>query len=305
MNMDNHYNCIYMYINKINNKRYIGQTIDFNRRHKEHINTSYNKNQKGYNSPFHKAIRKHNINNFDVIILRENLSNQCLLDLYECYYIKKYDTLAKNKNGYNVSDGGYGGNKLAGKTEEEKEKIFNDEKRNKKISDALKGVPKTKEHKEKQSEIMKNKYKHNKHHMYGKHLSEETKQKIRDAHKGKTCAEETKQKISKSNKNRKFSDDHKEKISEQLKGKNKSKKSIEKRIKTIKEKDLLKGKNNPRARKVDQYDLNGNLIKIWDYAKQVSKELNINYITLNDYLNGRRKTNEYKGYIWKYHEEIE
>ena len=30
----NHYNCIYLYINKINNKKYIGQAKDFNKRHK-------------------------------------------------------------------------------------------------------------------------------------------------------------------------------------------------------------------------------------------------------------------------------
>lgn len=31
----NHFNCIYMYVNKINEKKYIGQTNNFNRRKKE------------------------------------------------------------------------------------------------------------------------------------------------------------------------------------------------------------------------------------------------------------------------------
>ena len=39
------------------------------------------------------------------------------------------------------------------------------------------------------------------------------------------------------------------------------------------------------------------------WNNRFDEELNINYITLNDYLNNRRKTNEYKGYIWKYYEE--
>ena len=29
--MNNHYNCIYMYINKINGHKYVGQVINFNR----------------------------------------------------------------------------------------------------------------------------------------------------------------------------------------------------------------------------------------------------------------------------------
>lgn len=35
--MDNYYNCIYMYINKVNGKRYVGQAKDFVQRHKGHI----------------------------------------------------------------------------------------------------------------------------------------------------------------------------------------------------------------------------------------------------------------------------
>ena len=35
-----------------------------------------------------------------------------------------------------------------------------------------------------------------------------------------------------------------------------------------KHKDKYSGKNNPKARKIAQYDKSGNLIKIWDYIKQ-------------------------------------
>ena len=57
---ENYYNCIYMYINKINNKKYIGQAKNFNKRHKQHIKQSSNKNNKNqYNLPFHNAIRKY------------------------------------------------------------------------------------------------------------------------------------------------------------------------------------------------------------------------------------------------------
>ena len=39
--------------------------------------------------------------------------------------------------------------------------------------------------------------------------------------------------------------------------------------------ESLKGENNHQAKKVVQYDKQGNLIKIWDYIKQVEKELKI------------------------------
>ena len=110
--MENHYNCIYMYVNKINGKKYIGKAKDFNNRKSSHIYTSKNKNNRAYNCPIHKAIRKYGIENFDIIIIKENLKTQCLLDLYECYYIKKYNTL--DRNNYNASDGGNGGNPYAG-----------------------------------------------------------------------------------------------------------------------------------------------------------------------------------------------
>jgi len=59
--------------------------------------------------------------------------------------------------------------------------------------------------------------------MYGKHHSEEAKQKIRNFHNGKNLSEETKLKISLSNKGRNQSEEQKRKISEAHKGKIKTK----------------------------------------------------------------------------------
>ena len=131
-----------MYTNKINGKRYIGQAKDFNKRHRYHKNAMTNKKNKDYNQPIHRALRKYGLDNFEVEILKENLSTQCLLNFYECYYIKKYDLLCKNNKGYNVSEGGSNGNSFAGQTEEERKE------RCKKISDAAKGRKHSEETKE-------------------------------------------------------------------------------------------------------------------------------------------------------------
>lgn len=52
----------------------------------------------------------------------------------------------------------------------------------------------------------------------GVHLSEETKEKIRQANLGKKLSEETKRKCSEANKNKVFSEETRKKISEALKG---------------------------------------------------------------------------------------
>ena len=213
--MDNHYNCIYMYINKINGKYYIGKAKNFNNRHSSHIYASKNKNNRAYNYPIHKAMRKYGIENFNIIILKENLKTNCLMDLYECYYIIKYNSLSRNN--YNASSGGNGGNPYAGKTKEEIDKIRN------KISASEKGRIITEEHRKKIGESNKGKHNHN-------------------------------------------------------------------------------GKNNPNAKRVAQYDLDGNLIKIWDYAKQAEEELGINHCNISMCCKCKRKSAG--GFIWKYEKDV-
>lgn len=86
---------IYAHICKINNKVYIGQTLQkLNRRFR---------NGKGYiwNIDFWNDICKYGWNNFEhKIICSCNLDSA---DDLEKYYIKKYNS---NKNGYNVTTGG-------------------------------------------------------------------------------------------------------------------------------------------------------------------------------------------------------
>ena len=191
--MENYINCIYMYINKINEKKYVGQTVDFNRRHKQHIKAvESNKDDYDKNTAIHRAMRKYGINNFEIIILKQNLNSQEELNYWECFYIKEYNTLCKNGMGYNLSSGGSYGNPYAGKTEEEMKEI------SKRKSESRKGMVFTEEHKKHISENshMKN-IPSEQHPFYGKHHTKEANEKNRQAHLGKTHTEETKEQIKK------------------------------------------------------------------------------------------------------------
>lgn len=62
------------------------------------------------------------------------------------------------------------------------------------------------------------------------------------------------------------------------------------------------GKNHPRAKKVAQYDLDGNLIRIWDYIKQASDELHINQTDISRCCKGFHFS--VGGFVWRYIEDI-
>ena len=267
---ENYYNCIYMYINKINNHKYIGQAKNFYKRHREHIRKSSNK------YPIDKAFNKYGKENFEIVILKENLQTQCLLNFWESYYIDKYNCLS-NEN-YNIASGGSNGNNFSGKTEEEMIEIRN------KMSKSHIGKH------DGELNPMYGKY-GEENPMYGKHHSEETKQKIGNANKGKEGYWKTHE----------ITQEVRDKIS-----------------KTRKEKGVAKGENNPnygKGKKVAQYDLNGNLIKIWINAKQAGEELHINYANIRScckyYNNQEEYIQKFKrtakscgGFIWKYFEEV-
>lgn len=94
------YFTIYLHKNKINNKVYIGQTIQKPERRW--------KNGAGYKSctVFYNAIQKYGWDNFEHIILEEGEFTQQEADIKEQYYIQLYDSTNINK-GYNIEQGGY------------------------------------------------------------------------------------------------------------------------------------------------------------------------------------------------------
>lgn len=110
---------IYKITNIKNNKVYIGQVYNksVNDRFERHKHDALNNS----NLYIHRAIRKHGINNFIVEQIDEAKSLDELNEK-EKYWIKYYNS-TNGKFGYNLTDGGDGGNTYKCKTDEELNEI--------------------------------------------------------------------------------------------------------------------------------------------------------------------------------------
>ena len=109
---------IYCYTNLINNKKYIGQTINPHQRFLQHRSSAFNEKDKDYDSPLHRAFRKYGYENFKYEVLAEADTIEELNGL-EIYYIAHFNT---KENGYNIEMGGKNSNKP--KSEETKKKLM-------------------------------------------------------------------------------------------------------------------------------------------------------------------------------------
>lgn len=100
---------IYKMENKINGKKYIGQTNNFRLRMNGHKSDAFNKNSTAYNYPLSCAIRKYGWDNFNNAIIEEIPDDESfeIVDEREKYFIQYYDSLS-NKSGYNITIGGQG-----------------------------------------------------------------------------------------------------------------------------------------------------------------------------------------------------
>lgn len=95
---------IYKATNKINGKSYVGFTSNFNNRKTQHEKIA-NNCPKTY---FHLALGKYGKDSFHWEILYFSKNKEYTWLVMEEYYIRKYNTYAKDGNGYNHSYGGYG-----------------------------------------------------------------------------------------------------------------------------------------------------------------------------------------------------
>lgn len=96
---DNLKNCVYRIVNKINNKVYIGSTIDSERRKLEH----FNQLEKGIhiNTHLQNAYNKYGKNVFIFDIIEDNLDNGELMKR-EQHYINLFNS-SNGNFGYNIS----------------------------------------------------------------------------------------------------------------------------------------------------------------------------------------------------------
>lgn len=103
---------IYLKRNRVNGKGYVGQTtIGMNKRDDGHRSAAVYGNS---DALYHRAIRKHGWEAFDTETLATGIANQADLDAVEILFIDLYGT--RVPNGYNISEGGKGGDGRAGAT---------------------------------------------------------------------------------------------------------------------------------------------------------------------------------------------
>lgn len=97
---------IYKATNKINNKCYIGKSVDIDYRINRHRRDAFRETSSAYNCYFYKAIRHYGLDNFTFEVIEECDVEK--LDDREKYYIKLYNSYYKNGGGYNLTRGGDG-----------------------------------------------------------------------------------------------------------------------------------------------------------------------------------------------------
>lgn len=133
---------IYCHTNKINGKKYIGQTCEDPERRWRRNGSGYKDSPKFYN-----AILKYGWNNFNHEILEKDLNEQEANER-EIFWIAYYDTFNNDEKGYNMTPGGNNYMKQLWQIPEYREKMC------KAFSDARKQAWSNKEFAEKRLEIL-------------------------------------------------------------------------------------------------------------------------------------------------------
>lgn len=99
---------IYLITNKINGHKYVGGSLNINRRFSEHKRATDVDSQ-----AIDKAILKYGANNFDYQIITKLPPNWKIIGEHEKYWIKFYNTF-ENKHHYNLTPGGDGNTVMGG-----------------------------------------------------------------------------------------------------------------------------------------------------------------------------------------------
>ena len=174
------YGYIYLIVNNISGKTYIGKRKLYNKKW----------NEDGYmGSGCHlkNSQAKYGIENFEKFLITWTYSEEDACEK-EKFWIAEYRKRGKAE--YNVADGGQGG--FIGTMTEERRKKISEAGKGRKAWN--KGKHFSEEYCRKLSDVHKGKPSYNK----GKHFSEEYCRKLSEVHKGKKRSEEDKRKISES-----------------------------------------------------------------------------------------------------------
>jgi group I intron endonuclease len=193
-----------------------------------------------------KAYKKYGETSFTKKIILDYAKSKEELDYLETLYIEMFGTFCFGGVGYNIDYLSTGKGKRS-------------EPSRKKNSISTKG---------------KNGY------WYGKHLTEETKNKIRLAHMGKILSEEHKKKIGEKSKGRTHSEEYKKKTSESKKGKNNPMYGKKEQAEHIEARMALVRK------KIRCLEIN----KVFNSIKDASKELGVCRSSISSMLVGRYKS---------------
>ena len=328
--------CVYVHTSP-SGKMYVGQTgVKPEKRWGKNGIRYLSKRQNGaYTHPaFANAILKYGWDNFDHEIIASHLTKE-EADNFEKLLIEKLNTM-NPEYGYNCTSGGTNGlpseetrRRLSESHKGEKHHMYGkhcSEETKRKLSEAHKGRVVSEETKRKISEANMGRthseetLKKMSESQKGKVLSEEHKKKISESHKGLTPSEETRKKLSESHKGIVPSEETLKKMSESLSGEknpNYGKPMSDEQRKKISEstkgeKHHMYGKHFDENRKknikksqnmckVAQYDLQKNLIKIWDCMSDIERELGIYRANISACCRGKRK--KAGDFIWQYYED--
>lgn len=197
---------IYKITNTINGNAYIGQSTNIAKRFHSH-------KAKSQNRYLRFAINKYGVENFKFEIIKlisDSKLKGVLLDCYEEYYIKLYNTLNRNF-GYNAMHGGQPGRLCPESLELMKRNSAGKLKGYKHSNVAIENMKRAQSNR---SEIWRNRLSKS---QKNKIVSEETREKIRAARQNQIITEETKRKIATALSGKKKSQAHIAKVSEKFK----------------------------------------------------------------------------------------
>lgn len=256
------YRFIYITTNLINKKKYIGQ----------HTTDNLNDGYLGSGKLLHRAIEKYGIENFkrEIVVYADSVKE---LDKLEMQYIEKFNACSSNDY-YNIHVGGSGGNTILGYTKEEKEAFIN---KMKEVTSGERNGMYGKKHKEETIELLQDKRKE-----YYEQLPEEEmikfKNKMREVTKGEN--------------NGMFGKNHSQKSRRKM--------SMNSKGKTLGERNGMHGKKGENAingQKVYMYDLEWNLIKVFNTTLEA-----LNFLETKGHtalIKACRQQKVYKGYYWR------